>query len=252
MKSVSICFTYFKSLELANLEAALYSVRQQDLTDIESLIIVDNDTTSTTEEIHSVLDKLQFPVPILMHSIKHGDPAYTHSWSTNKAVSLAITPWILFTRADYLLRFDMIQKFVEVVKSKESDWNGFITSNGCHLANGIADCEQTNWRDVGPSIFQGAVFDYTSIDAGVWMTRHQAFDDVGGLDERLNVWGHAQTHFQWRMHLAGVEFVRIPEVMFFHPHHGAPRDIGLAHQQLRDYGIDIKELWKRNGWSPYA
>jgi GT2 family glycosyltransferase len=93
---------------------------------------------------------------------------------------------------------------------------------------------------------------YTVIDSGVWMARRAAFWHVGGLDEALAAWGHAQTHFQWKLHTSGVEFVRIPEILFYHPLHAAERDIALAHEQLRGIGIDIHKMWERyEGAKPY-
>lgn len=252
MKDVTVCFTYFKSLSLMNLAAALYSVRRQDLSRVEEVSIVDNDTVDSEYDIERIVDDLDFPVPVFLMSSKHGDASRTHSWSTNVAVRLATTPWVLFSRADYLLNFDTLQKSLAVVDEHDEGWNGFVTGNGCHLAADVAVCEETNWRQVGPQIFSGAVFDYTKIDSGVWMARKEAIDRVGGMNETLDAWGHAQTEFQFRLHKAGTEFVRIPEVLFYHLFHGAPRDIGVAHAQLQERGIDLKEMWSRyEGVSPY-
>lgn len=248
---VTVCFTYFRSLSLKNLEASLFSVRQQDMSNVECVIVVDNDTEDSTESIQAVINALEFPVMVRLLSFKHGDPLRTHAWSTNMAVRVATTPWILFSRADYLLSFNLLQKFTSAVVVDK----GFITSNGCHLSVDVLTCEQSSWRVAGLGALRnlpGVEFDYTCIDAGVWMIRRSCFDDVDGLDETLTAWGHAQTHFQWKLHKAGVGFVRIPETLFYHPHHAAPRDIELAHQQLRDRGIDLYELWARyDGNQPY-
>jgi hypothetical protein len=75
------------------------------------------------------------------------------------------------------------------------------------------------------------------------MLRRSAFIE---LDESLTVWGHAQTLFQYQLHEKGVEFVRIPEVLFYHPQHSAPRDLNLAHQQLRERGVALDKLWARH------
>jgi GT2 family glycosyltransferase len=80
----------------------------------------------------------------------------------------------------------------------------------------------------------------------------KAFKQVGGLCEELTAWGHAQTHFQWKLHQAGVEFVRVPQVLFYHPHHGGERDIEVAHEQLKQQGLEIRDLWARyEGVNPY-
>ena len=249
---VTIAFTYFKSLTLANLAASLYSVKQQDMTFIDSIVIVDNDTADTVEEIQAVLDETSFVVPASLHSFKHGDPTCTHSWSTNAAVGLVTTPWVFFTRADYLLDFEAVEKFIAVAGAKPNRWNGFVTGNGCHLGIGIGECERTEWRIKGPR-FAGVEFDYTCIDAGVWLARKDAFDRVGGLDEGLTAWGHAQTHFQHKLFKAGTEFVRVPEVLFYHPGHGGEKDIDVAHAQLAQQGVTLREMWARyDGPKPYG
>lgn len=239
---ITICFTYFKSLTLANLAAALYSIRRQDLSKVKEIVIIDNDTQDSAHEIRTVANALAFPVPVRVLSFKHGDSLKTHSWSSNKAIDEVTTPWLLFTRADYLLHFDLLKKFAQ----RTPNWNGFITSNGCHLQSDIGECEKTNWRVDGPGLFHGIEFDYTVIDTGVWMARKAAVDLAGGFDERLNAWGHSQTEFQYRLHATGVEFVRIPETLFYHPLHSAPRDLSVGNQQLREHGIDIHELWARH------
>lgn len=245
---VTICFTYFKSLALANLAAALYSVRQQDMSLVESIVVVDNDTEDSIVDIEAVIEATSFDVPIYLHSYKHSDSNKTHSWSTNIAIREVTTPWVFFTRADYLLAFDALDKFI----AKAGLGHGhFITSNGCHLDVDIGECEKTNWRQTGPR-FQGNVFDYTLIDTGVWLARKADFDRIGGLDESLTAWGHAQTDFQYRLYASGVAFVKVPEVLFFHPLHSAPRDIELAHQQLTNKGVDLKTMWARHeGVQPY-
>lgn len=253
---ITICFTYFKSLGLANLDAALHSVRQQDFRKVLELVIVDNDTSDPENDILDVIDSYCFPVPVYLLSSKHGDASRTHSWSSNVAVREAKTPWVLFTRADYLLRFDAVKLFVDMICSRPSDWNGFVTSNGCHLGIDVGVCDKTQWRELGPGVIQleygGQTFDYTLIDAGVWATRRASFDGVDGLDESLTAWGHAQTHFQHKLYASGVEFVRIPETLFYHPQHAAPRDIDLAHRQLKEKGADINDMWARyQGQQPY-
>jgi GT2 family glycosyltransferase len=85
------------------------------------------------------------------------------------------------------------------------------------------------------------------------MARRGTYDRIGGFDERLSAWGHAQTEFQYRMHRGGVEFVRLPETLFYHPGHGGDKDMGLANQQLAEVGTDLKVMWARyHGESPYG
>lgn len=247
---ITICFTYFKSLTLANLAAALYSLRQQELTMVQSLIVVDNDTADSAADIRDVVQSFEFPFRVSLWSDKHGDPNKTHAWSTNRAVKLATSPLIFFTRADYLLDPATVQEFFAL-----SEENKFVTSEGRHLHVPIETCEATSWRSSFASLnaLHGTAFDYTLIDTGVWMARREAFEAVGGLNEKLTAWGHAQTDFQHRLWQSGVEFVKVPRVMFQHPHHGGLKDIDLAHKQLVEQGADLKAMWNRyEGVNPYA
>lgn len=251
---ISICFTHFKSLTLANYEAALYSVRRQDFSRVSELVVFDNDSAESAEDLRRVLDSFEFPVPVRFVSHKHGDSTRRQSWSTNTTVRIATQPWVFYTRSDYLLAFDMVQRFGDLAASRPPDWNGFIVSNGIFLGNGITEIEQTSWRQDGPGILRGVEYDYTVVDSGVWMARRAAYDAVGGFPEELSAWGHAQTLFQWKMFQSGVQFERIPVVLFWHPGHGAERDINLAHQQLQEFGggYNLKEMWARyHGVSPY-
>ena len=247
---ITICMTHFKSLALSNFAAALYSVRWQALSKVSEIVIVDNDSQDSAHELRTIADALAFPVPVRIYSFKHGDATKTHSWSTNKAVSLATSELVLFTRSDYLLDFDVMHQFVS-----NWDYPRFVTSDGRHLHVPIADVEKTSWRENGLKALDalhGTTFDYTVIDTGVWMTSKVVFDAVGGLDEKLTAWGHAQTDFQYRLYKSGVQFVRVPEVLFQHPHHGGDKDINVAHAQLAMKGGNLKEMWSRyHGVSPY-
>lgn len=246
---ITLCLTYFKSLTLANLEAALYSVRQQDMAQVEVLVVLDNDTPDSEADIQSVIDGLDFQIPTSVLSFKHGLATRTHAWSTNVNVRRAFTPWVFYTRADYILDPMILTKFTAEMKP-----NAFIVSDGYHLNVDVLSLGDEWQQEISRlRALPGSVMDYGVMDAGVWMTQRQTFDAADGLDEHLTVWGHAQTHFQHNLYQSGVEFVRIPEVLFYHPAHSASRDITLAHQQLRAQGIDIKELWARyEGVNPYA
>jgi hypothetical protein len=251
MKDITICMTYFKSLELANLSAALHSVCCQDLSRVDKLVLLDNDTPDSPESIAALVEGCNFPMPVQLLSYKHGRSELTHAWSTNTAVAEAGTAYVFFTRADYLLSYSLLQRSAMALDARLTG-HTFVTAHGSHLYMEVAEVEATRWRTDGPDQLSGATFDYTNIDSGVWMTRKDTFDLVGGLDEHLTAWGHSQTEFQHRLHLQGVEFVRIPWPLFFHPRHGGPRDMDLAHAQLRDRGYEAKDLWQRyQGASPY-
>lgn len=255
MTDVTICFTYFRSLALVNLRAALYALRRQDLSSVKEMILVDNNTDDDVSEIKACVDELSFPMSVEVLSFKHMDPTKTHSWSTNVAVQASMTPWVVFCRADYLLHFDAVRRFVQVIHGRDLEWNGFITGNVYHLGVDVGVCNESDWRLGGTDAllrFPGVENIYTSIDAGVWAAPRAAFNRVGGLDESLSAWGHAQTHFQYKLYRSGTEFVRIPEALFFHPLHAAERDIVVAHQQLIEQGMSIQELWARyEGAKPY-
>lgn len=248
---ITICFTYFKSLTLANLAAALHSVRQQDLSQVKEIVIIDNDTVDSGHEIRIVADALAFPVPVRVLSFKHGDSSKTHAWSTNKAVQEVTTPLVFFTRADYILRHDVLARYAE-----KAVGDCFVTGDGYHLNVDITECDREDWRGLGVGLLHGhygAAYDYGVVDTGVWLATKAAFSRVGGLDERLTAWGHAQTHFQHRLAETGTTFVRIPEVLFYHPRHGGQRDIHEAHAQLAQLGVDLRQMWSRyHGVSPYG
>lgn len=252
---ITICMTHFKSLKLANLAAALYSVRRQDLSRVKELVLVDNNSDDSVETIQSLLDELKFPCSVALRSVKHGLKSRTHAWSSNYAISWASESWIFFTRSDYILHFDMLAKLVARVYERSENWNGFIVSNGCHLGVDVNRCEETSWRADGTDALLplgGATYDHTLIDAGVWLGRRAGWEFVGGFEERLSAWGHAQTEFQAKLHEFGTEFVRVPEVLFWHPWHAGDRNIDLAHEQLKSIGKEPHDLWRRyEGANPY-
>ena len=189
-----------------------------------------------------------FTVPVYFSSFKHRDKTKTHAWSTNAAVERAQTSWVFFTRADYILDWGIVNEFVQIADKKPEDWNGFITSYGFHLNHDIGHVNFTNWRHVDefPRHLPGVLIDYSKVDTGVWMMPKAGFNAVGGLDERLSAWGHAQTHFQHKLWEAGTEFVVIPKTMFFHPLHSAERDLDLANRQIAEIGADLRGMWARH------
>lgn len=257
MPVCTMALTYFKSLSLDHLRAALHAVRRQAFLQQQvcELVVVDNDTPDTQPEISACINEAQLGIPTRLLSYKHGDETKTHSWSANTAVRACKTNWVLFTRADYLLDPSLLVHLLQECARRSKGWEGFVTGDCYWLHTGIDAVEATDWRTVGASRLReqpGAVAAHSIVDTGVWLTTRAAFEKVGGLEEGLTAWGHAQTHFQWKLHKAGTEMVRIPEVLYYHPMHGAPRDLALANAQLAQHGIDIKDLWKRyEGEHPY-
>jgi len=151
---------------------------------------------------------------------------------------------VFFTRADYILAFDALEKFTA---SRVN--NHFIVGGYFDVGMDIHRCEQTSWREQGPQVLQahGREYDHVMVDAGVWITTKTVFDSVGGLDESLTAWGHAQTVFQYKLFRSGVPFIRIPSVLFYHAEHGyeIPRDHGIATSQIQALGLNIREMWAR-------
>jgi hypothetical protein len=251
----TVCFAYFKSLTLAHLEASLLTLAMQDPSNVDEILILDNDTTDPTDDIRRVVDMLRFPVPVKFISIKHGDPTATHAWSTNQLVYGARSRWVFFTRADYLLEADALSSMLDVVARHTPEWDGFVTGDCYHLNPDLTECDAHEWRERGVGCLRhlpGALADYTKIDSGVWLGRTESFRRVEGLDERLSAWGHAQTHFQHKLYQSGTEFVKVPRVLFYHPRHAAPRDLAVAHAQLAEVGADLRAMWDRHeGVNPY-
>lgn len=213
---------------------------------MQSIQLLDNNTDDSRHEIQAVINEFSFPVPLVFHTYKHKDPSRTHVWSMNYIVHQAQTSWVFVTRADYLLAFNTLERFSAECDQRSHDWNGFVTGWGSHVYLDIEQCEQKLWRQHGPNVLPcGELYKYTEVDTGVWLGRRDAFHNVGGLDERLTAWGHAQTHFQWKLHRSGVEFVQIQDVLFYHPHHGGDKDLDLAHRQIAEIGVDLKQMWER-------
>lgn len=243
---ITIGFTYFRSLTLANLRASLYTVRQQDFSLVDQLIVLDNNTADSERAIQDVIDGYAFPVPVRLISVKHGDSTKTHAWSTNLLHRVAPSPWVFFTRADYLIAPNTLALFAAQVRHDRM----FIVGKYYGLDVTIEGVEQYHWRSHGLTVLHplGREYDHMLIDVGgVWLTSKTAFESVGGLDERLWAWGHQQTLFQYRLHEAGTEFVCVPQIVFYHAEHGyeTPRDHALAIQQLASIGVDIHDLWAR-------
>jgi hypothetical protein len=244
MDPVSIVLIYFQSLTLAHLDASLHALARNDLSGLTEIVILDNNTPDPVAQIEAVMARQSWPVPIRLVSLKHGDSTKTHAWSTNTAVRALSTPWVLLSRADYLLSPDAVRLFLEQRHTPQ-----FVVGRYWDVPVFLEQVENTNWRAEGPSVLQrwGKEYDHTLIDAGLWMTTRDLFESVGGVDESLTAWGHPQTHFQYKLHQVGVPSYRIPSIVFYHIFHGSvtPRNHGLAKQQVETLGVTIPEMWAR-------
>lgn len=252
---IDIAFVFFRTLDLRHLDAALYSLSRQDFTEVGSVFILDNNTTFTPDQIEAVVQRYPVPVPVEVGYGKHGDPNKTQSWSVNAVMRRCQSPWVFFTRADYILDASTLARFAAVRDQHPPDWRGFVTSYAYHMAfdergdqriEGFRDIEQHDWRTRGAQVLltdvNGWRVDSSHLDAGVWLTRRALWAEVGGLDERLHAWGYQQTVFQRALREHGVDIVQIPEFLFFHQHHAAPRSYDVAKAQLAETGLTVEAL----------
>jgi hypothetical protein len=249
---ISICFVYFRSVTLDHLDAAWFSLSRQDFSNVNGVYVLDNNTDDDQAAIRAVIDRYRLPVPVYIMHAKHRLRTRTHSWSVNKVVRWAAGPLIFFTRADYILDARAVERFAAlVVPSKPR----LITSYAYHMAfdergdqriEGFRDIEQHHWRERGAQVLLDAVNGWRvhscDLDAGVWLLPRETVERVGGLDEGLVEWGYAQTLFQKHLRDHGVPAIQIPEYLFFHQHHAAPRSYDRARADLAKQGITVEEL----------
>ena len=255
---ISICFVHFDGgLDLRHLDAAWFSLSKQDFTGVNQVCFFDNNSPDSIDAIAAVLYRYPMPVPVHYEFAKHGDATKTQSWSVNHVCDTAKGPQILFTRSDYILDFTTVARFRHVSENLpfNARQTAFITSYAYHMAFdergdqrivGFRDIEQYGWREHGPQVLlekvNGWKVDSSHLDAGVWLTQKALWALVGGLDERLSAWGYQQTVFQRALAQVGVHFPVLPEYLFFHQHHAAPRSYDVAKVELAEIGLSVAEL----------
>jgi hypothetical protein len=243
--NIDICFVHFKNTELSHLDAAWYSLSKQDFTGVNCIRFVDNDTIHTEEQIREVWNRYPVPVPILPLFAKHGNSGWTHSWSTNRVcAAVEAETWIFYTRTDYILAFDCLSRFREVANGDKVLVTSWVWMMGYDYkmenTYDVVDIERYNWRERGmaallehPYVFK---FQDADKDAGVWLTRRDWMVQAGGLNESLASWGFQQSEFQRGLRRIGVEMRMIPEYLYAHQHHGAPRDFHKAQAEFNAHG----------------
>lgn len=247
-RPVDICFVYFRSLTLQHLDAAWYSLSRQDFSRVAQVNVLDNNTDDSEYDITQVLARYRLPVPIRFESLKHGRSDRAQSWSVNYVCrEMSSAPLVFFTRADYILDFDIVRRFHALYEASRDNFaeETFITSHAYHMAydergdqriEGFRDIEIHGWREKGPQTLltdvNGWRVDSSDTDAGVWLTRRSNLHRAGWMDERLSAWGYQQTVFQKRIKETGTKIIQIPEYLFFHQHHAAPRSYDIAKEQL--------------------
>ena len=250
MRDVSLCFVFFKTLDLRHLDAAWYSVAQQDFSTVNKVYFLDNDTPEDLFAIQEVLSRYPIPVPLVFCSSKHGQADRTQSWSVNHVCQLAEGPWLFFTRADYILDFRALQRMTFKAKTDESaGLKPFVSGHCWQMAydreaanlHAYVDIEQYGWRERGMEALlehpYGFRFHETDQDAGVWCTQKAYMADAGWLNEQLVSWGYQQSVWQRDLrNKAGVTCSAIPDYLFAHQHHWAPRDFVKARSEYAQFG----------------
>ena len=247
--SLSICFVHFRSLNLTHLDAAWYSLSKQDLTGVNGIWFLDNNSDDDPMEISKVLWRYgQFWKTGTLHTEynKHGDPTKTQSWSVNQVCQAAAGPEIFFTRSDYILAFDCLARMREearnIPRAFVSGWCWQMAyDREARNIDANVDIEQYGWRERGmPALLEHPYafrFHETDQDAGVWFTNKQYLADAGWMNEGMVSWGYQQSTFQRALRReAGVQCVAVQDYLFAHQHHYAVRDFEKAQREYREHG----------------
>jgi len=250
---IDIGFIYFRTLTLDHLDAAWFSLSQQDLSRVGRVLFLDNNTNDAPAHIHQVLDRYPLPVPVAFESDKHGDPHRTHSWSVNHLARTVSAPLFFFTRADYILDADCLHQFYDERIGAEQP--SFVTSFAYHMAyddrgdqriDAFRDIEVHRWRERGAAVLLDEVngwrVDSSHLDAGVWLLDISEFNRAGGLNEQLSAWGYQQTVFQKTLRDQGTPVRCLPQFLYFHQHHAAPRSYDLARAELARHWGTVEDL----------
>jgi len=155
---ISLCFVHFRTLSLQHLDAAWFSLSKQDFTGVQEVCFLDNNTDDSPAAITAVLDRYPLPVPVFTRFAKHGDPTRTQSWSVNSVCQWAGGPWLFFTRSDYILAFDCLQKMRDQILLRPTWDHRRFVSGWCWQmgadealtnAETFVDVERYGWRERG-------------------------------------------------------------------------------------------------------
>jgi hypothetical protein len=247
---IDICFVHFRTLNLEHLDAAWYSLSKQDFSGVRNVFFLDNNTEYSPDSILSVLYRYPLPCPLWLNFHKHGLSDRTQSWSVNTVCKAALSPWVFFTRTDYILAFDCLSKLWERAEGLTAQGLRCFLSGWCwqmaydREARNIdaqVDIEQYNWRELGmeallrhPYAFR---FHETDQDAGVWLTKKENLARAGWMNEGMVSWGFQQSTFQRALrNQAAVHCEAIQDYLFAHQHHYAERDFGKASQEYLNHG----------------
>lgn len=245
---IDICFVHFRSLNLTHLDAAWYSLSRQGFDGVRSVQFLDNNTDDSEEDIREILSCYPIPVPVTMEFAKHGDTTRTQSWSVNHVCrDMAIGPSIFFTRSDYILAFDCLQRFRAYIGSCPGQqvfvsgwcWQMAYDRDAQNIDANI-DIEKYNWRHHGMSALlehpYAFRFHETHLDAGVWMTKREYLETAGWMNEKLISWGYQQSTFQRALDRCNVRCVALQDYLFAHQHHYAVRNFDQAAAEYHQHG----------------
>ena len=247
---LSIVFTFYRTLDLNHLERAITSLAKQTIWPLndpkDELLFVDNNTEYDEADIRGVIEP-HFKYPFLnYHSCKHGDPNKRHSWSANYGIRHARNSKIFFTRADYILMEDAIEKMDAIWKEGRfvSGWcwqmgckRQEVADRLCLVYDKDPEYESYAWRSNVRNLLQhpnAHSFPETDMDAGTYMTSKAAMKVGGWYDEAMIGFGYQQSTLQRRMAEGGIAMMVVPEYLFCHQHHEAERDFDKALQEYRN------------------
>ena len=244
--ALSIVFIFYRTLDLDHLERAIYSLaKQTDLKLASELTFIDNNTAYDPEDIRAVVEP-HFQEPfVTYHFLKHGDDSRRHSWSANYGIRAAVNDTVFFTRADYILMEDCLERMAEEAMKREpsfiSGWCWQMAakrqddSNTPKMYDHEPVYEAYGWRTDVRFLLQhrwAHCFHETDQDAGVYVTTKEAMQIGGWYDEAMIHFGYQQSTLQRRMARANVRMYAIPDYLFCHQHHEADRNFARALQEF--------------------
>jgi hypothetical protein len=237
---LSIVFTFYQTLDLDHLERALYSLsRQTELGRADELVFVDNNTVFHPDEIRAVVEQYRIPMRLSYHFQKHGNPDRRHSWSANYGIRAADNEMFFFTRADYILMEDALERMTDECAGEGLTFaSGWCWQMACERGGtpyeAVPSYEAYAWRRNVRFLLQHTHahrFHETDKDAGVFATTKEAIALGGWYDEAMISFGYQQSTLQRRMRNAGVCMTAIQDYLFCHQHHEADRDFNRAHAE---------------------
>ena len=244
---LSIVFTFYRTLDLKHLERALCSLSMQTALDqATELVFVDNNTNYAPVEIENVVREYEELLPeVKYHFMKHGQSDRCHSWSANYGIRAAENDLVFFTRADYILMEDCLERMLAGMRDEQMAFmSGWCYQMACQRGGEPYEMEPPyeafGWRDNVRNLLlwpHAHLFHETDKDAGTYLTTRTAVAAGGWYDELMVSFGYQQSTLQRQMSNAGVRMEAIQEFLFCHQHHEADRDFARArHEYMRSRG----------------